>query len=469
MLRVILLNPPMTLEHRYGKGMSKIGTLLPPLGLAYVAAILEKDNCEVKILDAQLFNLDIKTTVSECKKFNPDVIGIYALTSSFDIVAKLSAELKKELDVYIAIGGAHPTIEPLKSLDNNEIDFAIIGEGEYTFLELMQEIKKKKPNFKKIKGIAFKDKGKIILNGKRGYIKNLDELPLPARHLLKMHLYKPSPNQYKQLPYATMVASRGCPYACSFCSSSRIWKQKYRTRSVKGVIKEIKYLVKNYNVKDIGFWDDLWGINHQWVNEFCDEIKKNNLNISWSCELRVDSANKQTLKKMADAGCWCIFYGIESLDQEILDAINKMTKVTQIVNALTWTKETGIEIRANFILALPKETPEKVRKMLKKLVKIDMDYVKFNVLTPYPCTQVYDEIKQGKWGKLTEDKNKMTGYHVIFVPFGYKNANEVEKIKKYAYRKYYLRPGYIIRRILSIKEFNDIKRYIRGALAILSL
>jgi len=469
MFKVMLINPPMSLEHRYGKGISKIGTVLPPLGLAYLGAMLEKHKHKVKILDTQLFNFGIKKTVEECKKFSPDIIGIYTLTSSFKLVVKLSKELKKNLNVKIAIGGAHPTIEPIQALKKNDIDFSISGEGEFTFTELLSELEKKNPDFLKVKGIAFKHKGKIIYNGAKPPIKNLDEVPFPARHLLKMNLYKPSPNHYKELPYTTMTASRGCPYACSFCSSSRIWKQLYRTRSVKNVIEEIKLLKKEYGTKDIGFWDDLWGVNPKWVEEFCDELKKSNLNISWSCELRVDSANKDLLKKMADAGCWCIFYGIESLDQDILDAINKKVSSRQIIKALEWTKEAGIEIRANFILALPRETPQKVKKMLRELVKIDMEYVKFNILTPYPGTQLYDEIKQGKWGIMKEDKTKMTGYYVTFVPSGYKNEKEVEKIKKYAYRKYYLRPNYILKRISSIRSFNDLTRYIKGAIAIFSI
>lgn len=469
MFKVMLINPPMSLEHRYGKGMKNIGTVLPPLGLAYLASMLEKHSHKVKILDTQLFDLGIKETVDECKKFMPDIIGIYTLTSSFETVVKLSKLLKKELNVKIVIGGAHPTIEPIQALKDNNIDFSIIGEGEYTFVELLSELEKPNPNLKKIKGIAFKHKGKIIFNKPRPPIKNLDALPFPARHLLKMNLYKPSPNHYKQLPYTTMVASRGCPYACTFCSSSNIWNQKYTTRSVKNVIEEIKFLKKEYGIKDIGFWDDLWGINPKWIGEFCKAIKKSNLDISWSCELRADSASREILKKMADAGCWCIFYGIESLDQDILNAVNKRTTKQQMVNALKWTKEAGIEIRANFILALPRETPQKVKKMLKELINIDMEYVKFNVLTPYPGTKLYEEIKQGKWGRMKEDKSKLTGYHVTFVPFGYKDAKEVEKMKRYAFRKFYLRPKFIMKQILSIKSKQDLIRHIKGFKAIINI
>ena len=173
---------------------------------------------------------------------------------------------------------------------------------------------------------------------------------------------------------------------------------------------------------------------------------------------------------MKKAGCWCIFFGIESLDQEILDAINKKITVEKISSAFKWTREAGIEIRANLILGLPKETPQKVKESLKVLCKLNPDYVKFNILTPYPGTAIYREIKEGKWGKiLDESYDKLTGYFATFLPSGYKDANELQKMKKYAYRKFYLRLGYILPRLLSIRGWEDFSRFFRGALAILSI
>ena len=171
---------------------------------------------------------------------------------------------------------------------------------------------------------------------------------------------------------------------------------------------------------------------------------------------------------MKKAGCWAIFFGVESLDQDILDAVNKRTSVGVIEDALRWTKQAGIEVRANFILALPEETPEKVKRMLDRLCKLNPDYVKFNILTPYPDTALYDQVKSGKWGRMaTEDYDKLTGYFATFVPYGYKDAAEVQAVKKYAYRRYYIRPAYIFSRLKTIRSPQDLKRFISGALAIL--
>lgn len=468
--KILLINPPQTLEERYGKAFSKIGTLLPPMGLMYVAVTLEREGYEVKILDAQLKNLTIQQTVRECKEINPDMIGITCMTSNFGKSIIFCNELKKNMDVLILIGGPHATIMPMQVLENKCVDFVVRGEGEFSILELIGALNSGNPNkLYDIDGIGFKDGEKPVLTKKRALFKDIDSIPFPARHLVKLDEYKPSPPHYKRLPTTTMIASRGCPYACTFCSSSHIWGRYYRQRSVENVIKEIKYLIREYGIKDINFWDDVFGVNKKWVFEFCDRIKKEKIDITWHCELRANLADKDMLKKMAEAGCWAVFYGIESTNQEILNTINKQITIEQIQNSIKWTKEAGIEVRANFILGLPNETPEKVRKMVKEIIKMNPDYIKFNVLTAYPGTDLYNQIKAGKWGEMTGEFDKLTGYFPTFKPWGYKNLDELEKIKKWAYFKYYLRPGFLLYRLSKIRSLNDILRHMRGFRAIISL
>jgi len=320
----------------------------------------------------------------------------------------------------------------------------------------------------KIDGIGFKEKGKPILTKSPSLIKNIDDIPFPARHLVNLNEYKPSPPHYKRLPTTTMFTSRGCPYACTFCSNP-IWGSSSRQRSVKNVIAEIKHLVKKYGIKDINFWDDIFGVNKKWIHEFCDAIKRENIDITWHCEYRANLADEETLKKMAEAGCWAIFYGFESMDQEILDTINKRISPEQIKNAIKYTKKAGIEVRANFILGLPNETPKKAKRMINELIKLNPDYVKFNILTPYPGTQLYNQIKEGKWGEMTEESNKLTGYFPTFRPWGYKHLKEVKKMRKWAYWKYYLRPSFLLYRLSKIRSYNDLLRHLRGIKAIASL
>ena len=465
--KILLVNPPQTLEERYGKAFSKIGAILPPLGLMYVATTLENKGYEVKILDAQLKNLTVTGAVNECIKIKPDLIGVTCLTSSFDKSIKFCNKLKQVMDVPVLMGGPHATIAPIQVLKNKCVDFVVRGEGEYATLELVTALNSGS-NLHKVDGIGFKEKENPILTKPRNPIKNIDEIPFPARHLVKLDAYRPSPPHYKRLPNTTMFTSRGCPYACTFCSNP-VWGSSSRQRSVENVINEIKYLVKRYGIRDIYFWDDIFGVNRKWIHEFCDAIKRERIDITWHCNGRANLADKETLKKMAEAGCWAIFYGFESMDQEILDAINKKISPEQIKNAIRLTKEAGIEVRANFIFGLPNETPKKAKRMINELVKMNPDYVKFNILTPFPGTKLYNQIKEGKWGKMTEESNKLTGYFATFKPWGYKNLKEIERIRKWAYWRYYFRPRFLIYRLSRLRSYNDLLRHLRGVKAILSL
>jgi len=466
MKNILLIMPPFSMVERYGRGIEKIGSSLPSLGLLYLGAELEKAGFKVKILDTQIYNWSVKEAEIS------DIVGIYCNTSNCHRALELAKEIKTNFNIPIIFGGPHVAARPLEVLNNDCVDYAVIGEGERTIVELMSVLSDKDSALKlsDIKGIGFKKNGEPAINPRRELIENLDSIAFPARHLVPMDKYRPSPNQYKRVPMTTMMVSRGCPFSCTFCATETIWTRRYRCRSVKNVVDEIKHLIKNYNIKEINFWDDVWGLNKEWINEFCDTVVKERLDLTWSCECRVDTIDKETLKRMKTAGCWCIFFGIESLDQETLEAINKKITVTQIISALKWTREAGIEIRANFILGLPKETPEKVKKMLEILCRLNPDNVKFNILTPYPETVLYKEIKQGKWGTIVDESyDKLTSHFATFLPSGYKDIDELKRIKKYAYRRYYFRLGYILPRLLLIRSFEDLKRYLRGALAIMSI
>jgi len=465
---ILLITPPQTHEERYGKGLSKIGADLPPMGLMYIAATLEKAGYEVKILDTQLKQLTIEQTVEECKKIKPDMIGIGSLTSNYNKTIDFCKKLKENLNTLTIIGGPHATIMPMQVLKNKCIDFVIRGEGEFSIVELVNAINSK-TNLKDIAGIGFKENNIPVLTKIRPRIDDLDRIPFPARHLVNLDEYRPSPPHYKRLPTTTMFTSRGCPYDCTFCNSCNIWGRAYKQRSIQNIIKEIKYLIGRYGIKDIYFWDDLFGVNRKWLEEFCDTLIKEKIDITWHCEYRANLADQEILQKMAEAGCWAIFYGFESMDEDILKIVKKQIKPEQIRNTIRWTKKAGIEVRANFILGLPGSSPKKDKNTVKEITKLNPDYVKFNIFSPYPSTEAYNQIKEGQWGEMTEEFDKLTGYFPTFKPEGYKSLKEVKKMKKWAYWKYYLRPSFMIYKLSKIKSYDDLMRHIKGFKAILSL
>lgn len=470
MEKILLIYPPLPMEARYGQGLEKIGAALPPLGLLALGAVLEEAHYQVKVHDSDLLNSSLEDVVNQVKQYQPDFIGIYCNTSNYHWVIEYADNIKKHSSAPICLGGPHPIIEPEKVLANKAIDLIVMGEGELTIIELLKALSDGQHDLSYIKGLGWKDQsGKTVINSRRELISNLDSLPMPARHLVPIEKYRPAPHHYLELPMTTMIVSRGCPFGCLFCASRNVWGRQYRFRSVGRVIEEIKFLIKRYGIKNINFWDDLWGFNRDWAQEFCRRMIEGKIKISWSCERRVDTVDLDILKFMKKAGCYSIFYGIESFDQDCLDAVNKGIKVEQAENVIRLTKQAGIEARANFILGLPNETPEKVRTMIKKIIKLNPDYVKFNVLTPYPGTPLYDEVKSGRWGILKEDYDRSTGYFATFLPFGYKNFQELEKMRQYAFRKFHLRPRFIFSKLLKIRGPKDVKKYWNGFWAVVGI
>jgi radical SAM superfamily enzyme YgiQ (UPF0313 family) len=467
---VLLIQPPTSISERYARDVGDVGGYLPPLGLAMIAAVLKENNFRVSIIDSIVMNYSYKDIASIIKERKPKAVGITAMTPNYHRAKALAEEIKKEFpNIILIIGGHHATIMPARVLQESDYDIGVIGEGESTIIELLELYKSTNYDYKrflssvklkKINGIAFKNKGKITINRSRELIKNLDELPYPARELLPMKKYLPLPNQYKRKPVMHMVAIRGCPYNCTFCSNNKVFGRRIRARSPEKVVEEIMYVMRRYNAKEISFWDDMMTTNKEWIHKFCDLLIKNKLDITWTCYARVDSVDEPMLRKMKRAGCWNIFFGFESGVQELLDNINKGITLEQIENANNWCKKIGIEVRASFMIALPGETSQLARKTIEFAKKLNPDYAQFCITTPYPTTSLYENAK--KYGILIEDFSKFNIWEPVFIPKGYKNAEQIREIEKVAMREFYIRPAYILSRIKKINSLEDIFRYIKG-------
>ena len=463
-MKITLINPPYSLQERYGEKIPKdLQYTLPPLGLMYIASSLEKYNHKVSIIDIPAYNYTTQEIIEKIKQENPKIIGITALTPTINNTLKLSREIKQNFpNILIVLGGAHPSGFPQKILEENKfVDIIVIGEGELTFPELCDKIEKKKP-LSTVKGIAYNYKDKIIINPKREYVKNLDEIPFPARHLVPLKTkYKQLPYHYKKQPLVHMITSRGCPYGkCTFCFEAGRLGPYYRKRSPENVVEEIKQIINDYGAKEISFWDDNFVVGEKWVKKFNELLKKENIKISWSCSSRIDMLNEEILKEMKNAGCWTIFIGVESGDQDLLNRIKKGTNLEQIKQVVRMIQKLGIEIRASFMLALPGETPEKAEKTIKFAIELDPDYAQFCTTSPYDGTELYqDALASGSLLKNLDYYNSMTP---AFVPEGYSSLDEVKKMQEKAFRKFYMRPKFIYKKLRSIKSIEDIKRYYEG-------
>jgi anaerobic magnesium-protoporphyrin IX monomethyl ester cyclase len=468
-LDILLIFPQIGINERYSRNVGSVGGHIPPLGLASLAAYIREKGFKVGILDAAVEGLSEKTVARKVVESRPRAVGFSSITSNFHRAAITAGLVKAKCpDILVMLGGPHASVVPGKVLeDHGCFDVVVKGEGELTLTEIMDRFREDAWNLAllrkrlgSVKGIYYRKKNKILSTGEREHIKDLDDLPFPARDLLPMEKYRPLPHQYKRLPVFHMFVIRGCPFNCSFCSNNAVFGRKIRARSVAKVIAEMKHLKETYGVREIMFFEDIMTSDKKWMHEFCSLMIETKLDIVWSCYSRVDTITEEMLKHMKKAGCWNILFGYESGDQSLLDNIGKRITIAQIETANRLCKQVGIEIRASFILGLPGETPKLARKTIEFAKKLNPDYVQFCIATPFPGTRLHEEAE--RYGALQEDFSKYTTWNPVFVPKGYGSREQILALEKKAMREFYLRPGYILEKIWKIRSLEDAIRYGKG-------
>ncbi len=474
MSKILFINPkfqkaiftplPDPIERARGK--------YPPLGLAYLAAVLKQYNYDVLIYDADLEDSDYRGLISKLKKKQPEIIGITSTSFTF-LQAKNTARIAKKIlpESKIIVGGPHVSIYPKEVLSNKEFDIAVLGEGEQTIIELIEKIEANQ-DLKDIKGIAYRKDKMVLQNEARPLIQNLDNLPFPARSLLKNEKYFYPFG--KRNPFTTVITSRGCPYNCTFClrASGIHFGKQYRTRSPLNVIKELEEIVNNYKIREIFFYDDVFTLNQARIQELCKAIIKHRIDISWNCRTRVDVITPKLLKIMKRAGCERIHYGVESGDPLILKKLRKHISISQIEKAFSWTKENEIESFAYIMLGAPGETPNSIRKTMQLLKKIKSDYVGFFITTLFPGTDLYNDalkkkrLKTDVWKEFTIGKLKDQPLPFLEENF---SRTELQKLLKRSYQEFYFRPSFIWQKFKSLTSFTQLRINLRGFLLLLQI
>ncbi|MDI6903784.1 MAG: radical SAM protein, partial [Methanocellales archaeon] len=341
-MKIALVSPPSTIEERYPKGhpLRKATQVVEPLGLAYIAAVLEQNHFEVEIFDCIAEELTVSNLIQKIKHSNPSVVGISAVTPNIHVALKLANEIKRVLpDITIVLGGVHPTLFPQQILKNGGVDIVVIGEGEYTMFELSETLDRG-GELDDVLGIAYRKDGKITICPPRPLENDLDNLPFPARHLLPMHSYKPF--IHKRYPAHALMSSRGCPFQCVYCCRD-ISGRHHRLRGVENVIEEIKVLAEEYNTKEVDFQEPVFCLNKKWTENFCHKLIEENLDIIWSAQTRVDLVDETILRLMKNSGCWMLYYGIEAGDQLLLDNMKKNVELSQIRKSVELTSKVGIK------------------------------------------------------------------------------------------------------------------------------
>jgi anaerobic magnesium-protoporphyrin IX monomethyl ester cyclase len=415
---------------------------LPPLGLAYVGAALEKADFQVQILD----NYNLKKPIEEVKKeigrLEPEIVGITCGSVTYRPCIETAKAVKEVLpSCKIVVGGWQPTYMPESLLQHQEIDYLVMGEGEQAIVELANSITKgeDRSDVAKISGIAYRHNGKTV-KVPSTLIEDLDQIPFPARHLLPMHIYHRRVPYFEANPVDTMNVVRGCPYNCAYCETKKLWGSRVRAFSPPRVVEEIKDLAKNYGSKGVYFVGDNFTINKKRIVELCNLMKKENLGIEWICDSRVDKVSRELLREMKDAGCRTIWFGVESGSPRILEKLNKNITMEQVTRAFRLCKEMGIGIACSFMLGIPGETIGDMEATFKFARKLDPDWCQFNTYVGVPGSALYNEVMENKLYDRVED-------FVTYVKTDKFDYELVCKIQKRFHSNFNRSPKRILRKI----------------------
>ncbi len=456
--KILLLYPPISKFERYSSEIGNAGGEQIPLGIFYIASTLQKNNFEVKVIDAEAEHLNTEQILDEITSFSPSYIGISATTIAFHRALEVAKEvLKIFTDIKIILGGPHISSNVKHAMSYHEFDYGVLCEGELTIVELLDALNKNEP-LSNVKGIAFRnEKNELIITPKREYNTNLDFLPFPAYELIKdISIYTPPPSNYKTLPVVNIITSRGCPSQCTFCDRS-VFGQRYRQRSAENIVAEIKYLREKYGVKEIAFVDDTFMLLKKRIYEIFELLDKENIHFYWTCMSRINIMDYDFLKYIKSKGCWHISFGIESGDEEILKIIKKNISLEKTKQVISWCHKVGIKTKGFFIIGHPKETVESMDKTIALACKLKLDDIVVTINTPIPGSDQHNVAKE--FGSLDyTDWSQWNYWRPVFVPEG---LNEEILLNKHReiYRRFYLRPRVLFRYTLSFFGKGGFKRF----------
>ncbi len=393
-MRVLLMSTPYPLEENP----------IPPLSLAYLAAVLREEGFEVEILDHLVSMYSPSKLRRKLSEFQPQMVGATCVTLNYPIASRIM-KVCKEFDPQIVtmLGGPHATFAIEETLlKAHWVDLLVIGEGERTVTELARTIDSG-GDFRRVPGIAFRDGDRAVRTEPRPLIENLDELPLPARELLPLSKY------HALNTPCTVITSRGCPFKCIFCSGPRVFGRRVRFRDPKLVVDEIEQINRDFGYRRINIVDDTFTLNHRHARAVCEGLIERNLDIEWNVFARADTVDAELLKLMRKAGCSWLLYGAESGNPDILKTIKKGTTPDIIREGTRLAVESGINVFNSFIFGLPGETPETARQSVDFARELDEKYgakYGFHILSPLPGTELYDHPEEYGLRILSRDWSK---------------------------------------------------------------
>lgn len=356
-----------------------------PLNLGYLASYLQKKGFNDVSIIVGAFEENDENIIKKAE--DADIIGFTATSPMVAHALRLAKKLKGNERI-IVMGGPHASSEPEHLLITGLVDIVVKGEGEIVLAELVSHIDKRK-DWRKIKGLSFIDGDTIVHNEREALIEDIDTVPFPARELFDQKRFMDISHKRYNDRSIWMLSSRGCPFRCTYCASNEVWTRKWRARSPGNIVEEILLLINEFDTDRINFADDTFTVSKKRLNEFSNLLIKKNINISWGCNVRVDTVDKALLQLMKEAGCKDIWIGAESGSPKILKNIKKDIDLKKVRDVFGWAKDVGLIRRGYFMIGSPGETVDDIKETEKLVEEIKPDSLSFSIFTPYPGCEAY--------------------------------------------------------------------------------
>ena len=448
---VLLINPPwLSKDENIWHGVK---SAMPPLGLLSIAAYVESEGYCVRVIDVHIEKHTAAELIEKLKVAQPKFVGMGVMTATSNAANQIARIVKNTVpDCTVVFGGVHPEAMPAETLCNSAVDIVVRGDGEETFLSILQG-----KSLDTIRGISYRKGTTVVHNPASTVEMNLDKYPFPAYHLVPMDKYYPAIGAYKRLPAINMLMTRGCPGKCTFCNSAMT---TLRTRSAESVVEEIEYLSETYGVREIQFYDDTFTVLKKNVMRFCELMAAKNLNVSWAAFVRADCFNEEMARAMKKAGCHQVLIGVESGSDIILKNIRKPIDREKTADAIKIARAAGLESRASFIFGSMGETVGTMQETLDFSMQLDPDIAQYNVCTPYPGTQMYRWAKEN--GYLVSEEWGDFELSTFMMKLPTCTDQDVYRHYKNAHKQFYMRPKMILRRLRKVSRLSHIRDLIHA-------
>jgi len=455
--------PKLKYTRKVQRQYSDRGQVFPNLSICYLASLLEKLGHSIKIVESNALALSVEETIRELRDFGPHIIGFNILTESFLDNLEWIAPIKEALKVPVIVGGFHLKLYPRETMMHHCIDYAVIGPGWETLPELMDAIGDGARNINRVKGIAYREDGDVVLTGPREDPTTLDNVPFPARHLIPNERY--TTILTKHWPITVMLSSMGCSFRCLYCDMTGFCQLRDPMR----VVDEMEECVRRFGIKEIFIQDETFTLNRKRVMTVCEEIIRRKLKFDFAIRTRPDCVDREMLRLMKEAGCIRVNYGFEVADEGVAQRVNRRIPIEIMYDSVRWAKEAGLMTLGFFLLGCPGETVETIKKNIALAVALDTDFVSISKLVPVPNSRLYEMIKERTgidyWREFT------LGNREIITQIAYYDStvqgDELDRWLTRAYRAFYLRPASIARTLTRVRSLRELVNLVTSAWSIL--